>query len=96
MIAQSRLEALWKQCGLSTTPLGEWCDAEGFFISNTMPPLTLDSLFKYAVPVVKAQIGATETFVLLTNWCWDLCESNDKANADALFLACEKALEVKK
>lgn len=102
-IIQERLEAFWKRWGFSQLESdGElfwWAD---WYTEKDLPALTLDNLFKYAVPAAKikeVELGNFETDgVTCEVWSGIGGLTATSARADtpalALFLALEKLPQV--
>ena len=97
-ISQERLEAFWKRWGFEGNDAGWSFNGKPINRWDELPDLTLDSLFKYAVP------GAKVASVHIHLWPPVLCDiwygedNHASAEADtpalALFLALEKLKEV--
>ena len=108
-ITQERLEEFWGRCGFQF-----WKPVEGgaydtkyptseLVLSRDLPELTLDNLFKYAVPLLGDSVEI-ELFYPSTNWYCQIkknttivAHSNSYCSEPelALFDTLEKALEVK-
>ena len=106
---KERLEKFWRRCGFQF-----WKPVEGgaydtkyptseLVLSRDLPELTLDNLFKYAVPLLGDSVEI-ELFYPSTNWYCQIkknttivAHSNSYCSEPelALFEALEKALEVK-
>ena len=110
-ITQERLEKFWRRCGFQF-----WKPVEGgaydtkyptseLVLSRDLPELTLDNLFKYAVPLVSycsltkpehpsyGGLWLAEVRYRGNEYKEELTENKDPALA--LFEALERALEVK-
>ena len=97
-ISQERLEAFWKRWGFKDNDAGWSFNGKPINRWDELPDLTLDSLFKYAVPAAKIHAVFLESrvpwFCSIGN---DIGECTDLTYGDtpalALFLALEKLPE---
>jgi len=108
MIEQERLEKFWKRCGLiiGRCACGHiiWAEEGDKPNHEPLPPLTLDNLFKYAVPAAKIYAVqfwmpsavpdgyACEVFTRDGRAAQISEKGEADTPADALFLALEKAI----
>ncbi|MCK5019570.1 MAG: hypothetical protein KAS32_21105 [Candidatus Peribacteraceae bacterium] len=65
------------------TPNGETSHGSNFGLKGQLPPIDLNSLFKYAVPLLEKKLGYKEAYKLLIRWTTEIMEGKDPA--DSLF-----------
>ena len=81
-LKDKELEDLWEWCGLKyevKNGFEYWYDCNGNFMAYCLPgqvasiiPVTLDNLFKWAVPRVKADIPELKWAKLFVDWLQDI------------------------